>query len=366
MKLSKLITENTIQPIHKRVLRAMTLSLGETDDVSVTWSFLTKVLNISDMDLKNELLHLFLNHFNEDGNYENLTDSDLEDMDDISYYDNEHLALSEFLDLPPVLIIKESYNHYGLNVYKDLESDRYYAVGDDDDATRAMEQRFDGWVDELGLDNINSWDLEDYLEIDYYVLNDLAYDEANREIEDMSDEQIISKAGYDEDEIKNNIEEIEAKIEEISEEISSLDDEMSDLEDENEDGNLDSDIEKISIRMRELSDELSDLESQLEYKQNELEELLDVAKEELMEELEEKYKERIESEGLDYFTDEMGYTRTDAINRFFNFDQSGFEANLAETEDRGSSLAGYDGREVIIILKEDETYNGETYYIYRI
>ena len=42
MKLSKLITENTILPIHKRVLRAMTLSLGETDDVSDIWGFLTK------------------------------------------------------------------------------------------------------------------------------------------------------------------------------------------------------------------------------------------------------------------------------------------------------------------------------------
>jgi hypothetical protein len=360
MKLSKLIVENTILPIHKRVLRAMTVSLGETDDTAEVWTFLTKVLNISDMNLKTELLHLFLNHFNEDGNYEGLTDSDLEDMDDTSNYDNEHLALAKWLDLPPSLIGEESYNHYGLNVYKDLENDELYAVGDDSDATRAMEKRFDGWVDEHGLENINTWDLEDYIEIDYYVLNDFAHSEANREIEDMNDNQIISKAGYDKDDINDEIESIEAKIEEISDQISDLENEMGDLEDDNEEGEYDSDIDDISIKIRELSSELEDLESQLEKKQRELDELLETARDELLEELEEKYREEIESGGLDYFTDVMDYTRTDAINNFFNFDQSGFEANMAETEDRGSELAGYDGNE------NDEEYDGETYYIYRI
>lgn len=360
MKLSKLIVENTILPIHKRVLRAMTVSLGETDDTAEVWTFLTKVLNISDMNLKTELLHLFLNHFNEDGNYEGLTDSDLEDMDDVSNYDNEHLVLAKWLDLPPSLIGEESYNHYGLNVYKDLENDEVYAVGDDSDATRAMEKRFDGWVDERGLENINIWDLEDYLEIDYYVLNDLAHSEANREIEDMDDDQIISKAGYDKDQINDEIESIEAKIEEISDQISDLEYEMGSFEDDNEEGEYDSDIDNISIKIRELSSELEDLESQLEEKQRDLDELLETARDELLEELEEKYRERIESEGLDYFTDEMGYNRTEAINHFFNFDQSGYESHLAETEDRGSELAGYDGRE------EEEEYDGETYYIYRI
>ena len=360
MKLSKLIVENTILPIHKRVLRAMTVSLGETDDTAEVWTFLTKVLNISDMNLKTELLHLFLNHFNEDGNYEGLTDSDLEDMDDVSNYDNEHLALAKWLDLPPSLIGEESYNHYGLNVYKDLENDEVYAVGDDNDATRAMEKRFDGWVDEHNLENINTWDLEDYLEIDYYALSDLANSEANRKIEDMDDEQIISAAGYDKDDINDGIESIEAKIEEISDEISDLEYEMGNLEDDNEEGEYDSDIDDISIKIRELTSDLEDLESQLEEKQRELDDLLETARDELLEKYEEEYRERIEVEGLDYFIDEMGYSRTDAIRYFFNFDQSGYESHLAETEDRGSELAGYDGNE------NDEDYDGETYYIYRI
>jgi flagellar capping protein FliD len=360
MKLSKLILENTILPIHKRVLRAMTVSLGETDDVAEVWTFLTKDLNISDMYLKIELLHLFLNNFNEDGNYEGLTDSDLEDMDNTSNYDNEHLALAEWLNLPPSLIAEQTYNHYGLNVYKDLENDEEYAVGDDSDATRAMEKRFDGWVDEHGLNNIDTWDLEDYLEIDYYVLNDLARNEANREIEDMDNDQIISKAGYDKDDINDEIESIEAKIEEISDQISDLENEMGDLEDDNEEGEYDSDIDDISIKIRELSSELEDLESQLEEKQRELDELLETARDELLEKLEEKYSERIEGEGLDYFIDEMGYDKTEAINHFFHFDQSGFESHLAETEDRGSELSGYDGNE------NEEEYDGETYYIYRI
>ena len=60
------------------------------------WGFLTKTLNIEDMVLKLELLHLFVNNFNEDGNYEGVTDSDLDDIDDLSNYYDEHLALAEW------------------------------------------------------------------------------------------------------------------------------------------------------------------------------------------------------------------------------------------------------------------------------
>jgi hypothetical protein len=358
MKLSKLIIENTILPIHKRVLRAMTLSLGETDDIAEVWGFLTKELNISDMELKIELLHLFLNHFNEDGKYENLSDSDLGDMDDISNYDSEHLAIAEWLDLPPSLVVEESYDHYGLTVYKDLETDSLYAVGDDVDATYAMEKRFDGWVDEHGLDNVNSWDLEDFLEIDYYALNDIANSEAKYKIEGMDEDQIISAAGYDKDDINDGIESIEAKIEEISDEISDLEEEMGSLEDDNEEGEYDSDIDDISIKIRELTSDLEDLESQLEEKQRELDDLLETATDELIEKYEEEYREKIESEGLDYFTNVMEYSRKDAINYFFNFDQSGYESHLAETEDRGAELSSYDG------IENSLNYNGETYYIY--
>jgi len=359
MKLSKLILENTIQPIHKRVLRAMTISLGETDDVSEIWAFLTKDLNISDTKLKSELTHLFINSFREDGNYADLSDSELENIDDYSNYDNEHIALSISLNLPPSLIIEEPYSHYGLNVYKDLEDDSVYAVGDDDEANRAMEEYYDGWIDDNGIENLNSWDLEGFIELDYYTLDELATQEAQNMIDNLDDDDILSEAGYDKDEITDEIESIEARIEEITDEISDLDNEMSDLEDDNEEGENDSDIDSISIKIRELNSDLEDLERQLENEQSRLDSLLDDAKEELLDKYTEDQKEEIENEGLDYFINNMGYTMSQAIDSFYSFDKSGLITYLSENEDRGNTLSYYDGYE------RDQDYDGKTYYIYQ-
>ena len=360
MKLSKLITENSILPIHKRVLRAMTLSLGETDDVSDIWGFLTKTLNIEDMTLKLELLHLFVNNFNEDSNYEGVTDSDLDDIDDISIYWAEHLALAAWLDLPPVMIEDESEEHYGLKVLRTIEDDEKYAVGTDSDVDSAMKDYFDGWVDNMGYDNIDISLIEDFIELNDYSLSAYASEEANYRVDEMDDDEIISEAGYDKDEFVEQISNIEYRIEEIESEISSLEDEMSDLEEDNEEGENDSAIDDVSIKMRELSSEMDTLGDQLEDKKSELDSLVDTAREELIEKYDDDIRESVIDGGLSYFTDEFGMTKEDAIRYYYNFDESGLESYLAENEERGDTLSSYDGNEY------SQSYEGQYYYIYRI
>jgi hypothetical protein len=360
MKLSKLITENTIQPIHKRVLRAMTLSLGETDDVSDIWGFLTKTLNIEDMVLKLELLHLFVNNFNEDGNYEGVTDSDLDDIDDLSNYYDEHLALADWSNLPPIMIEDTDEEHFGLKVFRNIEDDEKFAVGTDSDVERAMEGYFDGWVDNMGYDNIDTSLIEDFIELNDYSLNSLASEEANYRVDEMDEDDIISEAGYDKDEFEEQISNIEYRIEEIESEISDLEDEMSDLEEDNEEGENDSDIEDVGIKMRELSSEMDDLGNQLEDKKSELDSLVDTARDELIEKYDEEMRERVIDSGLSYFTDDLGMSKEDAIRYYYDFDESGLEAYLAENEDAGNTLASYDGNE------NHESYGGTYYYIYRI
>jgi hypothetical protein len=339
----------------------MTLSLGETDDVSDIWGFLTKTLNIEDMELKLELLHLFVNNFNEDGNYEGVTDSDLDDIDDLSIYWAEHLALAEWLDLPPIMIEDESEEHYGLKVLHTIEDNEKYAVGTDSDVASAMENYFDGWVDNQGgLDNIDTSLIEDFIELNDYSLSSLASEEANYRVDEMDGDDIISEAGYDKDEFEEQISNIEYRIEEIESEISDLEDEMSDLEEDNEEGENDSAIDDVGIKMRELSSEMDALGDQLEDKKSELDSLVDTAREELIEKYDEEIRERVIDGGLSYFTDELGMSKEAAIQYYYDFDESGLESYLAENEDRGTTLASYDGNESY------ESYEGQYYYIYRI
>ena len=361
MKLSKLITENTILPIHKRVLRAMTLSLGETDDVSDIWGFLTKTLNIEDMDLKLELLHLFVNNFNEDGNYEGITDSDFDGIDDLSNYYDEHLALADWSNLPPIMIEDTDEEHYGLKVFRNIEDDEKFAVGEDSDVASAMEMYFDGWVDNQGgYDNIDTSLIEDFIELNDYSLSSLASEEANYRVDEMDDDDIISEAGYDKDEFEEQISNIEYRIEEIESELSDLDNEMSDLEEDNEEGENDSAIDDVGIKMRELSSEMDALGDQLEDKKSELDSLVDTARDELIEKYDEEIRERVIDSGLSYFTDDLGMSKEDAIQYYYDFDESGLESYLAENEDRGNTLASYDGSESY------KSYEGTDYYMYRI
>lgn len=361
MKFRKLIIENTITPVHKKVLRAMTIDLGETDDVAEIWGFLTDTLDIEDLNLKMELLHLFVNHFNETGNYSALTDADFEGMEDISIYSEPHLALASWLNLPPVLIEEADYSHYDLAVYKDIVNSDEYAVGEDGEVDKAMELYYEGFVDNTGgLDNVGRWTLEDFIEIDEYAVSTLASEEADHIIESLDDDEILERAGYDREELEDTKTGVEGRIEELDDEIYDLESELNDLESDNEDGELDSEIDDLSEKIRELISEKEALVEKVSDLESELDDLLDTAKEELREKMEEEIMDNIESTGLDYFTDELQYSLNDAVRYFYRFDEAGLERYLAENADRGNDLASYDG------VENEEQYNGTYYYIYQI
>jgi len=67
----------------------------------------------------------------------------------------------------------------------------------------------------------------------------------------------------------------------------------------------------------------------------------------------------IESEGVDYFINNLGYSLSDAVNIFCYFDESGFITSLAENEDR-ALMAFYDHQEMY------SQVNGIDYYMYRV
>jgi hypothetical protein len=113
------------------------------------------------------------------------------------------------------------------------------------------------------------------------------------------------------------------------------------------------------VEINDLEIELSDKQTTYEGLGDELRELFDTARSELHDTLVSDIISEIDSDGVDYFINNLGLSFREAVEYYCTFDESGLERYLAENEDRGNTLSGYDGSE------NEEYYNGVTYYIYR-
>jgi hypothetical protein len=297
MKLIKLLEESNIKSYHIKTLKLMKNNDVENDP-EIIWTFLTNTLLFDDYKLKGEILYLYENYYDtpiED--LKKVLDSVNIDFDEIyEGYDDKHIALSLFLDLPPTLINELRSEHYGLTNYEDSTTGYEYSVGDDDEIESALDKYYEDYIDNSGgIENLDRSVVEDYIEIDSYILDELSSEEAQREIDDLDDEEILTKAGYD--------------------------------------------ITK--------------------YDENSILDVLRTAKDELLDDLYDKYKSDIESEGIYWFLD-RGYSFFHAVGGFFNVDEDGIINYIRENEDRGTLLGHYDGYE------NEQYFNNEWYYIYRV
>jgi hypothetical protein len=297
MKLIKLLEESNIKSYHIKTLKLMKNNDVENDP-EIIWEFLTNSLLLDDNKFKGEILYLYENYYDtpiED--LKKVLDSVNIDFDEVyEGYDDKHIALSHFLDLPPTLIDELTYNHYGLTMYEDSTTKYEYSVGDDDEIESALDRYYEDYIDNLGgIEILGRNMVEGFIEIDSYILNELSYEEAQSEIDGLDDVEILTKAGYD---------------------ITNYD----------EDSMLD---------------------------------VLRTAKDELLDDLYDKYKSDIESEGIYWFLD-RGYSFFDAVESFFNVDEDGIINYIRENEDRGTLLGHYDG------YQNEQYFNNEWYYIYRV
>ena len=358
--MKRLILENRITPFYKRVLKLLNKKLGEGEDASTVWEILSNELQIDDTDSKIEILHLYTNHYDESCNYDNLTDADLEGVEDTSSYDDTQIALSIFLDIPPLLLEEEG-THYGLTTYRDLTADEVYAIGEDSDVTSAMEEYFDGYVDNVGgIDNIDRYTLDDFIELDDYSIRQYASETADYRIDDLDEDDIIIEAGYDSREVyEDKIALLDERISELNDLIEEKQDELDERSDDEEDFFGSEDYEELKEEIDDLEVELSDKQSDLETLSEELDGLFDIARSELYDTMVSDIISEIENDGVDYFVENLGLSLNEAVEYYCNFDESGLESYLAENEDRGQSLASYDGNE------NEQFYDNTFYYIYR-
>ena len=359
MKLLKLITEERkVLPFHKKIVKIMD-KRGVSDEVAEIWDFLTKDLDIEKLDTKLEIIHLYQKYYGmEVEDFDDMSDEDLSDMGTIEDIDDKVMALSLHFNIPPILLEEEHSSHYGLESYRNINDDTIYAIGDDSEAQDAMREYFEDYVENQGgIDYIDRYWLDDFIELDDYNVEQFAEEESEHRVENMDEDDVIDEAGYDDkNSFEEKISELESEIEEMESERDDLEVELLDL-DEEEDGD---EMGEIEERIEDLEYEISDKESVKEDIESELDSLYDTAREELLETYKDNTIDEVNEQGVDYFIDNLGYSLEDAVNYFCTFDNDGLEEFLAENEDRGASLGSYDGEEF------EEEYDGEWYYIYRI
>ena len=359
MKLLKLITEERkVLPYHKKIVKVMD-KRGIGDEIAEIWNFLTKDLDIEKLETKLEIIHLYQKYYGMDTeDFDNMSDEDLSDMGSIEDIDDKVMALSLHLNIPPILLEEETYSHYGLELYRNVDDGKAYAIGDDGEVQDAMREYFENYVDNMGgVEYIDRYLLDDYIELDDYSVEQFAEEEAEYRVEDMDEDDVIEEAGYDDkDSFQERIDELQSEIDDMESEKEDLEIELGDLDiEEDED-----EMEEIEEKISDLEYEISDKESEKEDLESELESLYETAKEELIEKYKDDIYHEVHGEGVDYFIDHLGWSLEDAVDSYCSFDNDGLEEYLAENEDRGNTLAHYDGNE------NEEEYDGEWYYIYRV
>ena len=384
MKLYKIIQEQEeeepkevtkITPIHKRMLNVLSRMEINSASYSDIWEEVRNVLKINDDKLAQEITYLYNEYdyiFDEEekDSYYELPDDALKDIMSVDDYDDKHIAVAQYLEIPPFLVETGGWEHYGLEQYEDLYEGGTYAVGDSDEVEDAMKEWAQEFYDSEGLEYMDRYYLDDYIELN--DMSSFAEEEVDHRLDDMDDDDIIEEAGYDKDEMMDNMGSLVSKVAEIKEEMEDIQTErehlqevLDDLEVEDEDAYETEEYKEIEEQQNDLEyewdnkdsevDGLDDEINELEY---EIENLLDTAKDELRDTKIEELVSEIEDEGIDYFIDHFGYAIEDVINDFCYFDEEGFVSNLADMEDN-ERLASYDSTE------EWEEVDGEDYYIYR-
>ena len=372
MKLLKILTENTVTPIDKKMVSVLQRMKIDPNEVQEIWSKLKDPLSIEGMDLKIKIAFLYTQscYINDEGDVicNDLDDVDWDEMRSTIMFDDSQLALAEFLTIPPFLLDRTDYSHYGLMVYE-FDGDTY-AVGDDADVDEAMYQYSENMI-EYELDSMEEWWLNDYLSPNQYAIEQFCEEEADNRLDNMTEEEMMEEAGMDPDEKQEEIDDMEVSKEEKEEELVEMEEELEELENlrdeaeedygdesdeyyEADDLHGDKDLEVDNLR-----DEIEALGSDIEEYEQELRNMPEEAKDQLYESYKDDYQDTIDSEGVEYFTSNLGMSREDAIDYYFDFDKDGAIQALADEQDRGDTLSGYDGEE------HDQEYDGEDYYIFQ-
>jgi predicted nucleic acid-binding Zn-ribbon protein len=349
------------------------------------WKFLSEQLSFNEgqyYDLKLALMFLYDNFIrsgNDDDSIDMIEYVDVERLlvDGLgSNYEDKQMVLSELLDIPAFLLSDQGYSHYGDGLtFNDLTSGLEYVVYDEDEVDEAYDEWKDTYVSESYLDEL--YDIEDYIDIDMdsYVMRELIETQVDDMMDNYSEDEILERSGYDHvkseliEDIENfeqRLEDIESEIEDLNDNIDTIESEIQDYINDNDEGDYDDEIEELEYSLEsirsDISDkesEMEDIESQKEYKQDELDNVLEEATDELKETLESDITYDIEQDPLDYLNSNLGLSYSDIIDYGYgDFEKDRYIDDMFDDYERGDNLGT--GRE------EEIDYDGVTYFIYEL
>jgi len=380
MKLLSLIIEekkkmHKITPVERKFLNLLNKMGVDPNDPADVWSNLTRdPLHLKDEELSLRLTYIFTEHWmdpdDEDETFDDLITIDLSGFNSTEQFDDEVRALSLETGTPPFMFENLPYNQHGLSVYTDLVNSTDYAVGTDTEVEDAM---LDYANDQLeDLDNFEEWWLDSYIEPDEYAIEQFVEETVDNRLDDMSEDEIIDEAGYDQDEMEEEInelvfkvEEFQEKMDEMQEEIDELQEQLEEMEEDDEEAFTTDEYMEIEEEISDKEIDIGDFEAQRDEAEGDASELrtkIDELEETAREELKEKYMESlqddIDSEGLEYFTGNYGMDREDAIDYYFHFDRDSAAIDFAGEQDWGDALSpGYSDY-------SEQEVDGETYYTF--
>lgn len=307
-------------------------------------------VNILDDEVKEELsnlkqrLELLNDQYNETDDDETV-DSLTQEIDEVQERIDE--IESEYYDVYDVLPTR--YGHYGdMSVFNFRGQGRLgnlyeFAVGTTDEADNALKDYFKNLIDDVGLEGINQ----------YIIENNIDGDRVADEFEDYYDEEVRDNLdvyfNLDDLELSREQEsrksDLESYIEELNEYIEEQNSIQSSLNDEIEDP------QEYSDRYDEIQELIDDAERRRDDAQEEIDEMRgEVTDDMIQSEVEDKLYQ-IRRDPYDFLKD-MGYDQKTILN-FVDLD--GVVEDLYQGGDYGD-LNGYDG-------SYDEIKIGGDYYV---
>ena len=134
-------------------------------------------------------------------------------------------------DDPDTDFEQNSWSHYGLETFT-LNNGDVWAVGDEGEFGEALYEYWYNFVDDAGIDSV--YNFEEYLIMSDTDRRLFAQDVADNYVLDLSDEDVVEYAGYDDEwqELEELLEELEDQRDGID---TSIDDQISDLENKKDD-----------------------------------------------------------------------------------------------------------------------------------
>ena len=328
--LKEFLEENyKLTPLDVRILKRIHNEyIKETDDNIpekniLLYSILNDNLHITDLDSIVKYIKLFTFNYRENGDYENIDKPIIKNIE----YPDHQMALAKNLNIPPDLLFKMSYRNYILPVYEDMTTNNLYSIGTKEEADKSLYLNIEDYTDENGINGWNVGFIKQFIIPNEEWVADESSDRARMDTDEMDIEEKLERAVF-----KYRYNAITKMIDELATELEKT---------QNED-------EKINIK-RKINSYVKE-QDKIELKCDEL----------VFDELQQNYKDEIESDILSYYEENYGSANYDVLyqKNVIKLDFDDLTESAIALDGRGQYLSTDGTSEKII------EYNNKNYYIY--